>query len=274
MKRYFYILIALIAAVSCEPQLPESADRLVVEGWIENDGTPKVFVTSTISATFDEKDITDLVDHVAMDATVTITHNGNTYTLKPAIRNEYLLKICYTTNSLVGEVGGTYRLDVKWRGMEASAQTTIPAPGSVDSIAIERLQTIDTLYIVKVRPVPVQGVPQYLFFSMDVGKDPTYLPSYMGTYDSNHTQDMIAVNRGSADPITENIYFYSMGDSVRFKIASLEPQAYDFWSKFDEIRLFSHVALVPYSTNLTGNIQGGLGYFFGYGVTHYATKIK
>ncbi len=274
MKRYIHILIALVAFISCEPSLQESPDMLVVEGWIENGGTPKVFVTSSISATLQEKDITDLIQHVAMNADVTITHDGNTYKLKPSIRNEYLLKICYTTNSLIGQVGGTYRLDVKWKDMEASATTTIPTPGTVDSIAIEQYQAIDSLYLVKVRPVPAPGVAQYMFFSMDVGKDSTYLPSYMGTYDSRHTQDMIAVNRGSANPITESVYFYSMGDSVRFKIASVNPDAFEFWSKYDEIRMFSHVALVPYSTNLSGNIQGGLGYFFGYGINHYATKIK
>lgn len=274
MKRYLYILIALAAFISCEPQLPESTDMLVIEGWIENNGAPKVFVTSSISATLQEKNITDLIDHVAMDADVTITHNGVDYKLKPSIRDEYLLKVCYTTNSLLGEVGGTYRLNVKWRGMEATAQTTIQPPGTVDSIAIVHHESIDSMYLVKVRPVPAPGIPYYMFFSMDVDKDPTYQASYMGTYDSSQTQDMIAVNRGYNNPITENIYFYSMGDSVRFKIASLEPDAYDFWCKFDEIRLFSHVALLPYSTNLTGNVQGGLGYFFGYGVNYYSTKIK
>jgi len=37
--------------------------------------------------------------------------------------------------------------------------------------------------------------------------------------------------------------------------------------------MFSHVALLPYSNNLQGNITGALGYWFGYGTTTYASAI-
>ena len=97
----------------------------------------------------------------------------------------------------------------------------------------------------------------------------------MGIYDSQlNTLDLFNLKRGNNDPISENVYYYTTGDSIRFKIASLEPQAYDFWSKFDENRMFSHSSLLPYTTNLKGNVSGGLGYFFGYGITTYAVKIE
>ena len=276
MKRYAYILLSLIVAFAgCEPTLPDNPETLVVEGWIENDAAPVVFVTSSVSASFDEMNLTDLIDHVAFDANVTITYNGVTYTLIPTLRSEYLLKYCYTTSALKGVTGGTYQLDVDWRGMHASAVTTIQTPGSVDSIVVERHPSIDSLYVVKVHPVPAPNVRYYQFFSMDVGKEKTYAPSYMGTYDSLlNSTDLVAVNRGIDNPITQNDYFYAPGDSVRFKIASLEPQAYDFWRKFDEDRLFSHTSLLPYTTNLKSNLTGALGYFFGYGVSRYALKIE
>ncbi|MBO7049861.1 MAG: DUF4249 family protein [Bacteroidaceae bacterium] len=276
MKRYAYILLSIIVALAgCEPQLPDSPDMLVIEGWIENDAVPVVFVTSSVSASFDEMDMSDLIGHVAINATVTITHNGVTYPLTPTVRNDYLLKYCYTSSTLKGTVGGTYQLDVDWKGMHASAVTTIQTPGSVDSIVIERHQTIDSLYVLKVHPVPAPDVHYYQFFSWDVNKEPAYTASYMGVYDSwlNGT-DLIAVNRGMDNPFTRNDYFYAMGDSVRFKIASLEPIAYEFWRKFDENRQFSHTSLLPYTTNLKSNITGGLGYFFGYGVSNYSLTIK
>ena len=31
--------------------------------------------------------------------------------------------------------------------------------------------------------------------------------------------------------------------------------------------MFSHTSLLPYATNLKSNITGGIGYFFGYGIT-------
>jgi hypothetical protein len=53
----------------------------------------------------------------------------------------------------------------------------------------------------------------------------------------------------------------------------MDSAAYRFWSKHDENVMFSHVALLPYSSNMTGNIEGGLGYWFGYGVSTYGLRI-
>lgn len=272
MKHFIYILACLTALAACTPQLDESPDMLVVEGWIENDAAPVVFVTSSVSTTFQEKNITDLISHLAFDATVSITHDGVSYPLTSTIRNEYLMKLCYTTNALKGTVGGTYTLNVDWKGMHAQAVTSILPPASVDSIAIEQLN--DTAYIVKARVQPVPEARYYRFFSMAVHRDSTFAPSYIGLYDSKLNDDMIAVNRGGQNPIEQNDYFYALGDSVEFKLASMDAAAYDFWSKFEENVMFSHTSLLPYDTNLKSNISGGLGYFFGYGISTYSLTIK
>ena len=47
MRKSIYIIMALILA-ACTPELPESPETLVIEGWIENDGAPVVFVTSSV----------------------------------------------------------------------------------------------------------------------------------------------------------------------------------------------------------------------------------
>ena len=275
MKRYACILLTLMALASCEPQLPDSPQTLVVEGWIENDAAPMVFVTSSVNTTFKEMDITDLVSHVAFDANVSITYNGTDYPLTPTIRNDYLLKVCYTSSALKGVVGGTYKLNVDWKGMHAEATTTILTPGSVDSIAVEKHYQVDSLYMLKVRPVPAPQVRYYQFFCMVVGKESAYVPANIGVYDSQlNTTGLFTIKRGTDNPISQNDYFFTLGDSVRFKIASLEPQAYDFWSKFDEKRMFNQTSLIPYTTNLKGNLTGALGYFFGYGITEYEVRVE
>lgn len=110
---------------------------------------------------------------------------------------------------------------------------------------------------------------------MDIGKDPIYAPSYLGTFDSEFNKDdFIAVNRGRSNPIDRFEYYYSSGDSVRFKLASIDSTSYDFWTKFEENVLFSHISLITYDNNIKGNIDGGLGYWFGYGVERYAIKIE
>lgn len=274
MKKIIYILACLTALAACTPQLEESPEMLVVEGWIESNAAPVVFVTSSVSTTFDKKDVTDLMSHVALNATVTVTCNDTTYRLFPTVRDEYFMKLCYTTTALTGKVGSTYTLNVDWKGKHAQAVTSILPPGSVDSIAVEHNQNIDTAYTVKARVQPVPQARYYRFFSMAVDKDPTFAASYVGLFDSQLNKDMVAVNRGAHSPIETNDYYYGLGDSVTFKLASMDATAYDFWSKFEENVMFSHTALLPYYNNLKGNISGGLGYFFGYGITQYSVTIK
>lgn len=273
MRKSIYIIMALLVA-ACTPELPESPETLVIEGWIENGAAPMVFVTSSVSTSFQEQGLTDLIEHVATTANVTVTHNGVRYPLSATINKDYFLTICYTSKTLKGEVGGTYQLEVDWKGMHAEAETTIPTPGEVDSIAVDRHPMIDTSYIVKAHIKPVPDVQYYRFFSMAVGKDSAYGISYNGVFDSRlHADEMFAVNRGRTNPIEYPDFYYSYGDSVRFKLASIDATAYDFWTRFDENAMFSHAALLPYSSNLKGNINGGLGYWFGYGVTEVYTAV-
>jgi len=274
MRKSIYILLALLLA-ACEPQLPESPETLVIEGWIENGAAPVVFVTSSVSTSFQEQSINDLIDHVSTTADVSITYNGVKYQLVGTITDDYFLPFYYTSNTLKGKIGGTYHLQVNWKGMHAEATTSILTPGSIDSIIVEDHPYIDTSYVVKAHITPSADIQYYRFFSMAVGKDSTFLPSYNGTFDSKlHTDDFFAVNRGRNNPILDADFYYSYGDSVRFKLATMDATAYDFWTRYDENMMFSHAALIPYASNLQTNIQGGLGYWFGYGITTYATKIK
>lgn len=274
MRKNIYIILALLLA-ACTPQLPDSPETLVIEGWIENGAAPVVFVTSSVSTSFKEQSLYDLIDHIATTANVSITCNGVSYPLVGTITDDYFLPFYYTSNTLRGQVGGTYTLSVDWKGMHAQAQTTIPTPATVDSIVVERHPMIDTSYIVKAHINPAPDVRYYRFFSMAVGKDSTYAVSYNGTFDSKlHADELFAVNRGRRNPIEYSDYYYSSGDSVRFKLASIDATAYDYWTRYDENIMFSHAALIPYASNLPTNIEGGLGYWFGYGITTYTATVK
>ena len=274
MRKSLYIVLTLLLA-ACAPELPESPETLVIEGWIENGAAPVVFVTSSVSTSFEEKGLADLIEHVATTANVTITYNGVRYPLVGTISDDYFLTFHYTSNTLKGVVGGTYKLEVDWKGMHAESETTILTPGTVDRIVVEHHPMIDTSYIVKAHIDPAPGVQYYRFFSMAVGKDSTYAVSYNGTFDSKlHADEMFAVNRGRVNPIVYSDYYYSYGDSVRFKLASMDAEAYDYWTRYDENMMFSHAAIIPYSSNLKGNIDGGLGYWFGYGITTYTAVIR
>jgi len=275
-KRLFAILSVLLLICSCTTdRLNEHPDQLVVEGWIENGESPVVFVTSTVAATEKSQNATDLIGHLALTAQVTVTYNGQTYSLFPTITNDYLLGLCYTTNSLKGVVGGEYKLDVSWKGMKASGTTTISSPGSIDSISVKVSEDDDTLYVIKAHIKP-DANRYYRFFTKVIGEDSSYTASFLGLYDREliNEDELNFVNRGNSNPFQMQQLYYRYNDSVSFKLAAIDASAYEFWRKFNENAAFGSLALIPYSDNVVGNLDGALGYWFGYGVTKYELSIK
>ena len=263
--------------LSCVHDPKPSRDMLVVEGWIEDNDYPMVFVTSSITSTFREQGLTDIMDHLALDAEVKITYAGKSYQLFPKLDPNYLMTIYYTTKNLKGKVGGTYRLDVNWRGLHASGTTTIPEHGSIDSIAVERNKSIDTLYVVKAHIVPTPSEHRYYrFFTQVIGQDKAYTASVNGLYDSElvREEDMIFANRGYSNPLDSVQAYYQLGDSVHVKLASMDSDSYRFWSKYNENIVFGSLAVMPYSTNLEGNLDGALGYFAGYATDVYKIRVR
>ena len=276
MKRIIAILSVLFLICSCmTDHLKEHPDQLVVEGWIENGEPPVVFVTSTVAATEKSQNAADLIGHLALTAQVTVTYNDHTYRLIPTFTKDYLLGLCYTTNDLKGVVGGEYKLDVSWKGMTASGTTSISSPGSIDSILVKVSEDDDTLYVIKAHIKSGEN-RYYRFFTKVVGQDSSYTASFLGLYDRDliNENEINFVNRGNSNPFQVQQLYYSYNDSVSFKLAAIDASAYEFWRKFNENAAFGSLALIPYSDNVVGNLDGALGYWFGYGVTKYELSIK
>ena len=276
MKRIIAILSVFLLICSCmTDRLQEHPDQLVIEGWIENGEAPMVFVTSTVAATEKSQNTSDLIEHLALNAQVTVTYNNQKYRLLPAFTRDYLLGLCYTTKDLKGVVGGEYKLDVSWKGMKASGTTSIASPGSIDSILVKVSEDDDTLYAIKAHIQPGEN-RYYRFFTKVVGEDPTYTASFLGLYDKDliNENELHFVNRGNSNPFLKQQLYYRKNDSVSIKLASIDGSAYEFWRKFNENTAFGSLALIPYSNNVTGNLDGALGYWFGYGTTTYELRVE
>ena len=269
MKRHKYILSLLLFFSSCIKYTP-SQDQLVVEGWIENDASPIVFVSSSVTNTFSEQTLQDFISHIAFNAKVTVTYQGTQYKLQPHFTDKFFMGMYYTNPNLKGETGGTYQLDVQWNGMHASGITTINEPGKLDSIAVEHITDSDTLCSIKVHVVPTPNMHSfYKFFSKETNRDSTYIASSGNLYDSElvRQDEMIVINRGISNPLVDQTPYYHTGNTVRIKMASIGYDSYEYWSKYNEAQLFSPVVILPYSNKMKGNLEGALGYWFGYGIT-------
>ena len=56
-----------------------------------------------------------------------------------------------------------------------------------------------------------------------------------------------------------------VGDELWVKLCTLDQDAYDYWRDF-EVMLYANTFNMDFGVDTKGNVQGGLGYWVGYGV--------
>jgi hypothetical protein len=155
-----FLLLALLLLTSCVKDitvdLPTYPDQLVVEGTIEP-GTPPFVILTRTQGYFAPTDVNSLASIFVTGATVTVTTDGNVWTLDQVCSNMLdpaqlaaaaeatgispallaAANICIYSSldpTHVGEIGKTYRLDVSVDEKSLSAVSSIPNPVPLDSV--------------------------------------------------------------------------------------------------------------------------------------------
>lgn len=136
--------------------LPKYPEQLVVEGIIEP-GTPPFVILTHTQSYFDPADVNSIAGMFVTGATVTVTTDGNVWTLDQICSNMLdpaqlaaaaeatgispallsAANICIYSSldpAHVGVIGKTYRLDVSVDGKTLSAVSGIPNPVPLDSV--------------------------------------------------------------------------------------------------------------------------------------------
>ena len=262
------VLVSSVALTGCAPEPVD--EHIVIDGWIEDGGYPIVILTSSLSveegAVWSQD---NLRKHVLTTATVTVSDGENSVVLMGKKDDRYFPPYIYTTSWLKGEAGKTYSLHVKYGRTEATAVTTIPAPQPL--LGITSVPEGDG-YNVYCRFAAQPG-SYYTFFSMRVGKDKTYLPSFLTQIDGSTVsgESNTLVMKGydiTSSEKHENLY--AAEDQVSIRFCTIDRATYDFWKGYEESWLFSHNPFFPVTSGVPSNITGGYGLWAGYGAT-YAT---
>jgi len=268
MKRFFFIAAIALLAASCDNGYLESenVEQLVVEGWIESGHAPVVFVSSTMPVSSTPRPISDINEHILRYAEVYIDHNGIREYLTARLTDRYTIQNYFTSPTLRGTVGESYRLHVKWLDYEADAICTIPEPVPIDTAWFEK-GINDTSFVAK------------LTFKNNPA-DKRYYQSFLRIGD--YTNNFKEVNFTSLDgsligtdiietfmkPLSEtewnDVYFHP-GDTVAVKLATTEKPIYEFWSSYANYTNSEGTVLTA-PTNLKGNIKNAIGYWAGYGI--------
>ena len=259
--------------LSCAEENHEEVEPiLVVEGWIDAGGFPKVSLTQSVPVSDKPYSLDELGEIVIRWAKVTVSDGEKTVVLTGKYTPNHFPSYIYTTSEMRGEEGKTYYLTVQYGDFYATAETTIPAKVEVEAFDTG---TEDGVYTIKalIDDNPLEK-NYYKFFIKVMERDSMYLSSSFAVIDDkDYTFPCkIPVTIGQSrifDFAYGGSYVLTEKDCVMVKYAQIDSAAYSFWDNYKNLVELGQNAFFSYSSNLPTNIKGGVGYWFGYGATEY-----
>lgn len=245
--------------VSCtDYDINNAEEKLVVEGWIESDGFPVVLLTMTAAP--DVAEDINLADYIAKYAKVTISDGDTTVILTGVVDRNYYPPVVFKNFDMRGKVGKEYLLTAVYEGRRVSACTKILEPYSIGKLTQEN--TGDTTRILNVEvadEIPVGN--KIMFFSRIWHQETRFYPSLLGIYEVEQGRSSYSVYHEikSTD--------FCRGDTVAVKLYHLDDFQFKFWQAYFNAVNFGGGFVISTDKSLPSNIEGGYGYFFGYGAT-------
>lgn len=314
MKRPRTIIFGLITATvlaGCEKEitvdLPSTEPRIVVEGTIETGGPPLVVLTRT-QGYFAPTDPASIAAGFISEASVSVFDGNTTHTLDricsgmltPELLEEAAAatgidvallanaNICVWSkldNSILGEEGRSYRLEVDTEGRTIRATTTIPHAVTLDSLWFKLAQqrpNDDTLGLIWARmtdPDTIGNHYRWLAKRINTGpggrpKDNRFVPPFFSVFEDRYFNGLsfdFNFNRGALpfssaeDDDNEERGFFKSGDTVVVKFASIDLASFRFYNSFQN-NVGSQGDVFSTPANVVSNIEGGLGAWSGWGV--------
>lgn len=269
------IISIMLLTTSClkeEYDQTSFKERLIVEGAIYNGRSAEVMLSINMDYT---KEFTEdeMINKVVRYAVVTVSDEAQTETLTCYRDNQYPTKLVYKGVYIKGEVGKSYKLNIKYSGREWDAVTTIPEPEELYDIQTEWVR--DTLYRISATIKPKDKQRHYMIrcaTSRDNDQRPSYLyPTLFGVIDKGTDEHQITINRplDYAHILNYTTLFHSQ-ERVYISFSAIPQEAYDYWSIWENCSVNSLNPVFPVDENPPTNISNGAqGIWCGYGSTYY-----
>lgn len=282
MKYLLYIFTIVITLSSCsEPivlDLPDSDQKVVVEGVIESGEAPYVILTKSLPY-YTEIDTNTLADLIITDADlVTVKNNStgviDTLTVKFNFNSYPYVYYEASNPKFYGEEGGSYDLKVVVDTVTLTSTTTIPEIIPLDSVWFEIEGNLDTLGVAygHLTDPPALG-NYYRWYTKRKNKDTRFVAPLGSVTDDKfyNAESFDFFYYREPDPFGEteddfSQYYFKVGDTVIVKFASLDYNTFNFWKTMEtDAGSEGNPFAAPVST--VSNIEGGgLGVWGGYGV--------
>lgn len=268
----FLLLIApiVVMLISCTPDedYDISNDSLIIEGWIEDDNYPVVIVTQSIPVSQSFISIDSVSNYLVRWAKVCIYDGTDSVILTGKYDSGYFPPYIYTTSRMKGGAGKTYHLTVDYKNHHATATTTVPSPPPAVEFRVDPCIDSDSLYQIIAHFCDYRFQKNYYQFFTRIGTEKKqFLASYMGSIDDAilGEETTIQIYRGHQMMTHDYTPYFHLYDSVTVKFAQIDETTYHFWDDYTKILSLSSNMFLSSFINIRSNIEGGFGYWCGYG---------
>ena len=277
MYRFILALLLTCFCLGCEEtEVKQVPPQLVVEGWIDSGGFPIVKLTTTVPVSKQAQSTDSLDRFLVRWAKVTVSDGTREVVLTGMPNREYFPPYIYTTSEMRGEVGKTYTLKVDYQNFHAHAVTTIPKPVALSRISAEEIPLYPGWFKLRIdfKDDPAT-TDYYKVFVRLYGEKYDFHSTYFGTYNDRllPIQASLLVENARQNVVNPTATFFKHYEIVNIKFCHIDSVSYAFWKSFDDYQSEGRNPLFNSMQNIRSNIQGGLGYWCGYGASYYAYQI-
>ena len=286
MKRIYFLLFTIVLFFSCQTEIdveiPTYYNKIVVEGYIENDQYPMVSLYRSMPY-FSTMSLEYLINSVVIrDARVfVIPSNGVEHELFInhilAPNWNYPLFYAYTTQTLIGELNTSYTLRIEWDGKIYTSETSILETFDLDSVGfVPRFgrTEIDSVANLRIKMTDDGLKDNFYQFKVKIHneefQDRLWITTIPAAFDNSPFRGQTfnyEIIRGAPSTIfmpemTERElrrYLrgnYRVGDTVYLKYARLDYGGYRFWQSANGELTFGQnpfMSPTPIISNITSN---------------------
>lgn len=271
------LLVAFLSLCGCSDlRLSQTKSSLVLEGWIEDGKFPVVLLSTSVPVSTDSQNLESLQDHIVRWGKVTISDGEKEVILTGGPDDRFVPPYSYTTTRMRGQAGKTYTIKAEYEGHIITSSTVIPERKELEYIRSEEVFPGKYRIMAGLRDDPAEK-NHYKFFVRRLGKDSTYMSSFLGLVNDEVLDDDvndIAVYNGMSVRDNEFNQYFEEDDVVYVRFSTLDECSWQYWSDFEEIQSLARNPFFPVSNTIKSNVSGGLGYWAGYGSSYYIVPVK
>lgn len=284
-KILVFCILMMLFLSSCskeiEIDLPAYESKVVVDGWIEDDGFAHVILTRS-SPFFTSYDSASIMATFLNHAKVTLfTDDGDSEVLTLYRMKQFFPPFVYRSNQIRGELGRHYQLKVEIGGVVIDACTSIPSSKpDVNSCVMELVSDTTTSIFVRLSDV---GFREKFYYSQILTRniDTQYHPSAFPLVAGNSLGGGYAAFRvdrsNQHDPFgligidsRRNIprHQFAISDTVFVKVSSIDQPSFHTLNGIYQDELNQGNAFSYINNKTTTNIRGGIGRWTGLASTN------